>query len=146
MRQFVPWEYERCHQVELTDGRAILTGGDPPVVRRSVGELPSGGHVLGMADVVVANDPITGQGSNSASKCADLYLTSIVERGDQPFDRAWMQHMFDRYWADAQHTTIWTNAMLAPPPEHVTKLLGAAATYPEIAHRFVNGFADPSDY
>jgi hypothetical protein len=36
--------------------------------------------------------------------------------------------------------------MLAPPPEHVMKLLGAAATYPEIAHRIVNGFADPSDY
>jgi hypothetical protein len=30
MRQFVPWEYERCHQVELTDGRATLTGGSRP--------------------------------------------------------------------------------------------------------------------
>jgi hypothetical protein len=146
MRQFVPWEYERCHHVELTDGRATLTGGYPPVVRRPVGELPSGGQVLGMADVVVANDPITGQGSNSASKCAASYLASILERGDQPFDREWMQQTFDRYWADAQHTTIWTNALLAPPPEHVMNLLGAAATYPEIAHRFVNGFADPTDY
>jgi hypothetical protein len=41
---------------------------------------------------------------------------------------------------------MWTNAMLAPPPAHVMNLLGAAATYPEIAHRFVNGFADPSDF
>ncbi|HYZ38161.1 MAG TPA: styrene monooxygenase/indole monooxygenase family protein [Pseudonocardiaceae bacterium] len=146
MRQFVPWEYERCHHVELTDGRATLTGGYPPVVRRPVGELPSGGRVLGIADVVVANDPITGQGSNSASKCAASYLASILERGDEPFDAAWMQQTFERYWADAQHTTTWTNAMLEPPPEHVMSLLGAAATYPQIAHRFVNGFADPSDY
>jgi hypothetical protein len=146
MRQFVPWEYERCHQVQLTDGRATLTGGYPPVVRRPVGELPSGGRVLGMADVVVANDPITGQGSNSASKCAASYLGSILEHGDRPFDGAWMQQAFDRYWSDAQHTTMWTNAMLAPPPEHVMKLLGAAGAYPEIAHRFVNGFADPTDY
>ena len=146
MRQFVPWEYERCHHVELTDGRATLTGGYPPVVRRPVGELPSGGRVLGIADVVVANDPITGQGSNSASKCAASYRASILERGDEPFDAAWMQQTFERYWAEAQHTTTWTNAMLEPPPEHVMSLLGAAATYPQIAHRFVNGFADPSDY
>jgi hypothetical protein len=146
MRQFVPWEYERCHNVELTDGRATLSGGYPPVVRQPVCELPSGGQVLGMADVVVANDPITGQGSNSASKCAASYLASILERGEQPFDGAWMQQAFDRYWSDAQHTTIWTNAMLAPPPEHVMNLLGAAGTHPEIAHRFVNGFADPADY
>jgi 2-polyprenyl-6-methoxyphenol hydroxylase-like FAD-dependent oxidoreductase len=145
MRRFVPWEYERCHHVELTDAHATLTGGYPPVVRRPVGELPSG-RVLGIADVVAANDPITGQGSNSASKCAASYLASILERGDEPFDAAWMQQTFERYWAEAQHTTTWTNAMLEPPPEHVMNLLGAAATYPQIAHRFVNGFADPSDY
>lgn len=146
MRQYVPWEYERCTDVELTDGRATLVGGYPPVVRQPVGELPSGGRVLGMADVVVANDPITGQGSNSASKCAASYLASILERGYEPFDASWQQQAFDRYWSDAQHTTGWTNAMLAPPPEHVMNLLGAAGTYQEIAHRFVNGFADPTDF
>lgn len=146
MRRYVPWEYERCAGVELTDGRATLAGGYPPVVRHPVGALPSGGRVLGMADVVVANDPITGQGSNSASKCAASYLASILERGDGPFDPGWMQQAFDRYWSDAQHTTMWTNAMLAPPPEHVLNLLGAAGSYPEIARRFVNGFADPADF
>ena len=57
-----------------------------------------------------------------------------------------MQRTFERYWADAQHTTIWTNAMLQPPPEHVMNIFGAANTNPEIARRFVNGFADPSEY
>jgi len=146
LREYVPWEHERCASVELTDGRATLTGGYPPVVRQPVGELPSGGQVLGMADVVVANDPITGQGSNSASKCAASYLASILERGNEPFDGAWMQRAFDRYWSDAQHTTMWTNALLGPPPEHVMNILGAAGAYPEIARRFVNGFADPADY
>ncbi|MGH4019990.1 MAG: styrene monooxygenase/indole monooxygenase family protein [Pseudonocardiaceae bacterium] len=146
MRQYVPWEYERCHDVALTDARATLAGGYPPVVRRPVGELPDGGRVLGMADVVVANDPITGQGSNSASKCAASYLTSILEHGEDRFDEAWMQQTFEDYWSDAQHTTIWTNAMLAPPPEHVMNILGAAGTNSEIARRFVNGFADPSDF
>lgn len=146
MAEYVPWEYERCANVELTDSKGTLVGGYPPVVRKPVGELPGSARVLGMADVVVANDPITGQGSNSASKCAASYLTSILERGEEPFDEAWMQRTFETYWESAQHTTIWTNAMLAPPPEHVMNLLGAAGTFPEIAHRFVNGFADPSDF
>src|SRR5256885_9094396 len=30
-----------------------------------------------------SNDPITGQGSNNASKCAASYLGAILERGDQ---------------------------------------------------------------
>ncbi|MFX8565835.1 FAD-binding oxidoreductase, partial [Acinetobacter baumannii] len=70
LRQFFPWEAERCSRVELTDGNGILAGRVPPTVRHPVALLPSGRPVLGMADVVVLNDPITGQGSNNAAKCA----------------------------------------------------------------------------
>ncbi|GHF38994.1 hypothetical protein FHX82_006620 [Amycolatopsis bartoniae] len=146
IRQYFPWEYERCRGAELTDSKATLAGGYTPVVRHPVGELPSGAAVLGMADVVVANDPITGQGSNNASKCAASYLDSILSHGDKPFDRAWMQATFDRYWDDAQWATVWTNAMLQPPPPHVQQILGAAQANPVVARRFVNGFSDPSDY
>jgi hypothetical protein len=146
MRTYVPWEYDRCGSVELTDDKATLAGGYTPVVRQPIGSLPSGGRVLGMADVVVANDPITGQGSNNASKCAASYLRSILDRGDQPFDEAWMRTTFDDYWADAQHATVWTNAMLMPPPPHVMNILGTAGAVPAVASRFVNGFADPSDF
>ena len=146
MRTYVPWEYDRCGAVELTDDRATLTGGYTPVVRRPVGELPSGGRVLGMADVVVANDPITGQGSNNASRCAASYLRSILDRGDRPLDEDWMRQAFEDYWSDAQHATVWTNAMLMPPPPHVLNILGTAGAVPEVASRFVNGFADPSDF
>jgi hypothetical protein len=146
MRQFVPWEYDRAGAVALTDPRATLTGGYTPMVRFPVGELPSGGAVLGMADVVVANDPITGQGSNNAAKCAAVYLDSIVARGDQPYDRQWMEATFEQYWDYAQHVTNWTNALLAPPPEHVLKILGTAQVNDTVARRFVNGFTDPSDY
>lgn len=145
-KQFVPWEYERCANVELTDPRAVLTGGYTPVVRQPIGELEAGNLVFGMADVVVANDPITGQGSNNASKCAESYLADILARGDQPFDRAWMQSTFDHYWDYAQHVTNWTNALLGPPPPHVLEILGAASMSQTVANRFVNGFNDPSDY
>jgi hypothetical protein len=99
-----------------------------------------------MGDVVVLNDPITGQGSNNASKCAAVYLQGILERGERPFDRGWMQETFDRYWDYAQYVTGWTNALLAPPPDHVLNLLGAAGQIPRIAKRFVEGFDDPRDF
>ncbi|WP_030981828.1 styrene monooxygenase/indole monooxygenase family protein [Streptomyces sp. NRRL S-1813] len=146
MEKFLPWEYARSTKVELTDANGTLAGRYAPTVRNPIGRLPSGGLVLGVADVVVANDPITGQGSNSASKCAASYLASIVERGDQPFDADWMQTAFDRYWNTAQHVTKWTNAMLAPPPEHILNLIGAAGQLQPVADRFANGFNDPSDF
>ncbi|MFC6061153.1 styrene monooxygenase/indole monooxygenase family protein [Streptomyces ochraceiscleroticus] len=146
LEKFLPWEYARCTNVELTDANGTLAGRYAPTVRNPIGKLPSGGLVLGVADVVVANDPITGQGSNSASKCAAAYLDAIVEHGDKPFDADFMQAAFDRYWATAQHVTKWTNAMLAPPPEHVLNYIGAAGQLQPAADRFANGFNDPSDF
>ncbi|OEJ94419.1 styrene monooxygenase/indole monooxygenase family protein [Streptomyces thermolilacinus] len=146
MERFTPWEYARATKVELTDAGGTLAGRYAPTVRKPVGRLPGGGLVLGVADVVVANDPITGQGSNSAAKCAASYLASIVEHGDRPFDEEWMRATFDRYWDTAQHVTKWTNAMLGVPPEHVLQLIGAGQEYPAVAHRFANGFNDPADF
>ncbi|MBY8888163.1 FAD-binding oxidoreductase [Streptomyces sp. PTM05] len=147
MERFLPWEYE-CTRggVELTDAGGTLAGRYAPTVRNPIGELPSGGLVLGVADVVVANDPITGQGSNNAAKCAASYLDSILAHGDKPFDRDWMHTTFERYWGYAQHVTKWTNAMLAPPPEHVLNLIGAAGQLQPVADRFANGFDNPEDF
>ncbi|KAA9379004.1 FAD-binding oxidoreductase [Microbispora cellulosiformans] len=146
LESFFPWEAERCSEIELTDANGTLTGRFAPTVRRPVAVLPSGAPVLGVADVVVLNDPITGQGSNNAAKCAAAYLQAILERGEQPFDAVWMRQTFDRFWAQAQHVTRWTNALLAPAEPHHLAILGAAGQVPEIASRFVNGFDDPSDY
>jgi hypothetical protein len=146
LEKFLPWEAERNRSVELTDDNGILAGRFPPTVRKPVAELSGGGRALGVADVVVLNDPITGQGSNNASKCAAVYLQRILERGDEPFDRQWMEETFERYWDYAQYVATWTNALLGPPPEHVLNLLGAAGQNPMIAKRFVEGFNDPRDF
>ncbi|WP_051951491.1 styrene monooxygenase/indole monooxygenase family protein [Actinacidiphila yeochonensis] len=146
MARYVPWEHARAARVELTDAGGTLSGRYAPVVRRPVAELPSGGLALGVADVVVANDPVTGQGSNNAARCADVYLRAITDRGDLPFDREWMQSAFDAYWAVAEPSVKWTNAMLAPPPEHVLGLIGAASELPPVADRFAGGFNDPADF
>ena len=146
MKQYVPWEYERARNAELTDQGATLSGQYPPVVRKPVGQLPSGGNVFGMADVVVANDPITGQGSNNAAKCAESYLQSILAHGDKPFDSQWMHDAFEDYWSYARAVTDWTNTMLQPLPSHIMDLIGAAGEKQVIADRFANAFSDPTDF
>ncbi|MET8429003.1 styrene monooxygenase/indole monooxygenase family protein [Nocardia sp. NPDC004860] len=143
---YLPWEAERCRDLELTDDLGVLTGRFPPTVRRPIGVLPSGAPVLGMADVVVLNDPITGQGSNNAAKCAASYLASILEHDERPFDRQFMHDTFERYWDYAKYVVAWTNGLLVPPPEHALAMLGAAGTSPRIARRFANGFDDPRDF
>ena len=146
LETFFPWEADRNRESELTDPNGILAGRFAPTVRKPVATLPSGRPVLGMADVVVLNDPITGQGSNNAAKCAAAYHASIRAHGEAPFDAAWMQETFEEFWSYASSVVNWTNALLTPPPEHVLQVLGAAGQNPVVAHRFVNGFDDPRDY
>ncbi|MEV4217216.1 styrene monooxygenase/indole monooxygenase family protein [Nonomuraea sp. NPDC049725] len=146
LETFLPWEAARCDGIELTDAMGTLTGRFAPTVRRPVALLPTGAPVLGVADVVTLNDPITGQGAGNAARCAAAYLQAILEHGDRPFDQAWMERTFERFWEQARHVTDWTNALLAPPPPHVLEILGAAGSLPEVASRFVNGFDDPTDF
>jgi flavin-dependent dehydrogenase len=146
LETFLPWEAARCERVELTDDNGILSGSFAPTVRKPIGRLPSGKSVLGLADAVVLNDPITGQGSNNASKAAKIYLDAIVAHGDKPFDEAFMQATFDAYWDYAQYVTGWTNALLQPPPPHVLNIMGAAQGLPVLAHRIANGFDEPRDF
>ena len=146
LETFMPWEAARCNDVELTDANGILSGRFAPTVRKPVGLLPSGHPVLGMADAVLLNDPITGQGSNNASKGAAVYLQSILERGEGPLDAVWMQETFERLWSYAEKVVGWTNAFLLPPPPHVLNVLGAAGQFPAVAHRFANGFDNPPEF
>ncbi len=146
LRTFLPWEYARCGNIELTDANGVLSGRLTPTVRKPVATLPSGGRVLGLGDALLLNDPITGQGSNNANRSAMIYLRSILERGEGPFDEAWMRATFEQVWEALVPVATWTNALLAPPPEHVVNLLGAAGRYQEIADRFANGFDDPADF
>lgn len=146
LERFLPWEAERCRRVELTDANGVLAGRFAPTVRHPVGRLPSGRLVFGMGDAVVVNDPITGQGSNNATKCFKAYHDAIVVRGDVPFDAAWMQATFEHYWAYAQHVTRWTNMLLAPPPEHILKLLTVAGQCESIASTIANNFDHPPGF
>ena len=140
--QWAPWEHELFTGAEPTDELATLYGSYAPVVRHPVGAVGER-HVLGMGDVVVLNDPASGQGANNAAHCAAVYYQAIVEHGDRPFTPEWMRRTFERYWDYAQWPTALTNTMIGPLPEHVQQILGMASVDEEVARRFAGGYAVP---
>ncbi len=146
LKTFLPWEYARSKDCQLTDDNGILSGRFAPTIRHPVATLPSGRKVLGLGDAVCLNDPITGQGSNNASKAAAIYLKRILGHGDRPFDEAWMQGTFDEFWDYAQWVVTWTNMLLQPPPPFILDIMGNAQGLPALAHRMANGFDDPRDF
>ncbi len=143
LKKFVPWEYERCANVEITDAGGYLAGRFPPTVRKPVLTLPSGKKIFGMADALVVNDPITGQGSNNAAKCSKIYFDAILANDNQSFSEQWMVQTFERYWAYAEKVVAWTNSLLVPPQPHVVELLAAASQNQSIASIMANNFDDP---
>lgn len=141
--EYFPAEADRVRDARLTDDRAALRGAITPVVRRPVGTLPSGAAVLGMADAVVLNDPLTSQGSNNAIKSASFYLEAITAH-DGEFGAAWMQRTFDNFWRGwARWATAWTNSWLQPALAHQQEIVAAAAEHPGVAAEIVAGFDDP---
>ncbi|WP_128377192.1 styrene monooxygenase/indole monooxygenase family protein [Streptomyces cavernae] len=144
LRHHFPDEYQRCRAARLTDDGGALRGRLTPTVRRPVAQLPSGRHVLGLADAVVLCDPITGQGSNNAAQAAEHYLDGIVRHGTEEFTPAWMRRTFDGYWRGwAQWSVAWTNSLLEGLRPHQRRLLTEAAGIPAVASAVVNGFDDP---
>ena len=146
LEKYLPWEAERCRQVELTDDGGCIAGRFTPTVRHPVLTLASGKKVFGMADALVVNDPITGQGSNNAAKCSKVYYEAILSHGDQVFDETWMTQTFERYWDYAQDVVNWTNSMLRPPEPQMVEALVAASQNQSIASHIVNNFDDPRGF
>ena len=150
MRKHAPEFFERAKEAVLVDGRSSRIEDLTPQVRNPVGQLPSGGKTLGMADVVVTMDPFVGQSWNNSTRCAESYLESILEHGDQEFDEDFLVKTFDRFWEFGkvnQEWAEWSSTMWdGETPEHVLNLLGAAMQYRDIGDRWIQGWDDPRGY
>jgi Styrene monooxygenase A putative substrate binding domain len=142
--EHLPWEGELCRDAEPADARASLVGAFPMTIRHPCVEVAPGSYAFGIGDVVVVNDPISGQGANNAAHAAGIYLSAILERGSAPFTPSWMQQTFDTFWAQAQHSVMLTEMMLEPLPPHAQQVLGAASQFQEIADKFAGVFPDPA--
>ena len=152
LRQYSPEYYERVRDAELVDGgRSTLIEDLTPQVRNPVGTLPSGGKVLGMADVVVTMDPYVGQSWNNSTRCAKAYLEAIIEHGDRRFDEEFLVGTFERFWEFGLHNQRWSemNSTMwgqGDLPPHFYDLVETAAVHTEVADRWIQGWDYPPDY
>lgn len=146
LNTYLPWEAERCSEIELTNAGGYLSGRFAPSVRKPILTLPSGRKVFGMADALVVNDPITGQGSNNAAKYSKIYFDAILARDSQEFSSEWMQQTFESYWNYAETVVAWTNSLLVPPESQMIDVLAAASQNQAIASTIANNFDDPRQF
>lgn len=140
LRDHAPEIYARVdpEAFELTRPLDMVQGGVTPAVRRGYTQLANGRYVLAAGDAFITNDPITGQGANTASYVAFLLGAAICEATS--FDEAFCQQMEALVWEYAGPVVTWSNVMLQPPEEHVLELLVAAASSQPVADAFVNFF------
>ncbi|WP_046470578.1 styrene monooxygenase/indole monooxygenase family protein [Allosalinactinospora lopnorensis] len=143
MREFLPHRYEVYAGAELADDQAVALDQANPLVRHPAARTPSGRLVMGMGDTVVVTSPALQQDANNASKAAEIYLRSILEQEDAPFDEEFMSRTFARYMEYAGHFTGEIAARLHYTPPYVIDMCVAANRDQELADRFVNGFNDP---
>lgn len=145
MGEFFPRRYEDYRDARLADDNAVTMDYANPQVRHPVVHLPSGGALMGMGDTVVVTSPALQQDANNASKAAEIYLKSILEHGDRPFDDEFMYRTFARYMDYAQYFTGEIAARLHEVPPYVQEMCVAADTRQQLADRFVNGFNNPAE-
>ena len=143
LRDYAPAIYERVDPAHfgLIRSLDLLQGGVTPAVRRGYTRLSNGKYVLAIGDVRIVNDPITGQGANTASHTA--WMVGEAIRDSQIFDGAFCQRIEQEIWAYAGPIAAWSNAMLQPPPPHMIEFLVAATQHQSVADAFASMFEQP---
>jgi flavin-dependent dehydrogenase len=100
--------------------------------------------VLGCGDSVILADPITGQGCNTASYCAEQLFETLITHKES----LWDENVGIEYWGRTRPyvtaVTEWTNAMTGPLPEHIVQILMQAAADQQTADQVAHWFEKPS--
>lgn len=126
----------------LTDENAFLQVAIRPEIRKPY-LMINDMLVLGCGDSVFLNDPITGQGCNLSSYCAEQLYETLVDFKHEKWD----EQLGDTYWKRVktyvQEVTEWTNAMTQPLPEHVVQMLLSGVGNQEQADAIAEWFANP---
>jgi hypothetical protein len=96
---YFPWSAEHVNWEEFSTvgPRYDIAGALTPTVRRPFAQLGNGRWVLAVGDVHTVNDPLLGQGANSASATAFIVGDAIVEDSFD-FDEAWCARVAERMW------------------------------------------------
>jgi 2-polyprenyl-6-methoxyphenol hydroxylase-like FAD-dependent oxidoreductase len=115
-----------------------------PTVRAGYRRLETGKYVVALGDAHVVNDPIIGQGANTASYAAWALGEAILDA--QSFDEAFCRDAEQRIWVFTQPVTEGTNGRLRPPQPHMLEVLRAATQHQAVADAYAWGFNHPEHF
>ena len=150
IKEHAPWEWDIVKNMRPIedDPYSWLKGAFPPTVREAYGELPSGNLVMPIGDTAITFDPIGGQGGNCTSRNAKYAADAVIERGDGPFDAAWMQSVKDSFWEFHGRAAYTFNNILLEPLDEAGRLaIMTASTSREFAEKnFVGNMPKPNDF
>ncbi|MCR2805484.1 styrene monooxygenase/indole monooxygenase family protein [Paenibacillus soyae] len=126
----------------LVDEGAYLQTAVTPVIRKPY-VIHNSKLIVGCGDSVFLADPITGQGCNTASYCAEQLLETLLASKESPWDEQVGMAYWSRVRPYLTAVTEWTNAMTGPLPEHVVHILMQAASSQEAANQVAHWFENP---
>lgn len=136
--------HERIQQdiFALSDDKAFLNVAIKPVIRKPY-VIFKNKIVVGCGDSVFLNDPITGQGCNLSSFCAEQLYETLIQYKNSIWDIRIGETYWDRTKTVVKEVTEWTNAMTQALPQHVVQILLAGAENQKIADEVAEWFANP---
>lgn len=136
--------HERIQQniFALSDDKAFLNVAIKPVIRKPY-VIFKNKIVVGCGDSVFLNDPITGQGCNLSSFCAEQLYETLIQYKNSTWDIRIGETYWDRTKTVVKEVTEWTNAMTQALPQHVVQILLAGAENQKIADEVAEWFANP---
>jgi Styrene monooxygenase A putative substrate binding domain len=143
LQTHAPPIYERINLREFGVLRPldVLQGAVTPTVRCGYTPLRNGKFAIALGDIHILNDPIIGQGANTASRCAWLLGEALLK--DRQLDETFCRETEQRLWQAGRAATEWTNMTLQPPPPYVIELFAAAAQNQALADELADNFDAP---
>ncbi|SEM97900.1 styrene monooxygenase/indole monooxygenase family protein [Lihuaxuella thermophila] len=144
VQRFFPGIAERIDEqtFALCDENAFLQTAVTPVIRKPY-TMRDGRLVVACGDSAFLNDPITGQGCNLASYCAEQLADTIREHARSAWDEAMGEDYWQRVRGRVREVTEWTNAMTQPLPQHVVQFLLGTPGDQQKADQVAGWFAHP---
>ncbi len=136
--------HERIEQdiFALSDDNAFLQVAIKPVIRKPYVTFKNK-LAVGCGDSVFLNDPITGQGCNLSSYCAEQLYETLIQYRNSNWDIQLGEIYWDRTKTFVKEVTEWTNAMTQALPQHVVQILLTGAENQKVADEVAQWFADP---
>ncbi|MFE4123155.1 styrene monooxygenase/indole monooxygenase family protein [Priestia sp. YIM B13486] len=144
-KQFFSEIYNRIDEknFSLCDENSFLQTALTPIIRKPY-LMVKNKLVVGCGDSVFLNDPITGQGCNLSSYCAEQLYETLMEYKNSNWDVEIGESYWNRTKQYVKEVTEWTNAMTKPLPEHIVQLLFQSAQDQVKANEIAEWFANPT--